>query len=269
MFKDMNYPTNKPVDSVSANSNSPDLSSAAKVSDYISGAAQKANGVSDLNGAAPQKADSIASSLGSATEKAVAGLKNHDQNSINDIFQKNPDKLKVPEKSIGDEIKKITESVDNTSIKDSLRELMMDKHSYYKGIGKGGDGDHILPTGDRIERKDGRETLTTPDGSTLTVNPDGTFKTTGNVSKISENQNGSHTVTYGDGSTVTFGKNGVEKVERGNTRAEFKSLDGLIRNKPDWHKELKPVLNPKPWDDREPKPWIERDSKPWLNETRK
>ncbi len=125
--------------------------------------------------------------------------------------------------------------LDKQNIGELLKELSMRNHEYMKPFGKGGDGDHILPTGDRIQRKDGQETLTTPNGDTVTVNPDGTFRTTGDVRKMTENKDGTHTITYGDGSKVTVGRNGIEKVERGNDRVKFHDLrtslkaDGLLK----------------------------------------
>lgn len=93
---------------------------------------------------------------------------------------------------------------------------------YLKGVGKGGEGSHDLPTGDRIERDhEGNETLTTPDGSRLEVNADGTYHLDGNVNSVEENPDGSRSVTFADGSKVRFGANGIQQVSRGEKMVKF------------------------------------------------
>ena len=163
------------------------------------------------------------------------------KNPIGDLNkpQINPDDLKNPiDKIKVDDLKGLDK---NENIGEILKELSMRNHDYTKPFGKGADGDHILPTGDRMQRKNGQETLTTPNGDTVTVNSDGTFKTTGDVRKINENKDGTHTITYGDGSRVTIGKDGVQRVERGNDRVRFRQLE-LNTIKPSILKELNPAL---------------------------
>lgn len=93
---------------------------------------------------------------------------------------------------------------------------------YMKGVGAGGEGDHKLSTGDRLQRdKEGNEILTTPDGSKLTVNKDGTYKTEGNVTSVEQGENGERTVTFADGSKVKFGPDGIRQVSRGHQMAKF------------------------------------------------
>lgn len=98
-----------------------------------------------------------------------------------------------------------------------------DEHWYLRGVGAGGEGDHQLPTGDRLQRDaEGNETLTTPDGGKLTVNKDGTYKLEGgNVSSVEEGENGSRTVTFADGSKVKFGPGGIQQISRGKDMVKF------------------------------------------------
>lgn len=97
-----------------------------------------------------------------------------------------------------------------------------DEHWYLRGVGKGGEGDHELPTGDRLQRdSEGNETLTTPDGTKLTVNKDGTYNIDGPVNSVEEDKDGNRTVTFADGSKVKFGPGGIQQVSRGKDMVKF------------------------------------------------
>ncbi len=115
-----------------------------------------------------------------------------------------------------------------------------DEHWYLRGVGKGGEGDHELPTGDRLHRdSEGNETLTTPDGTKLTVNKDGTYKIDGPVSSVEEDKDGGRTVTFPDGSKVKFGPGGIQQVSRGKDMVKFIVPGAKLPAEPD-----DPLKNP-------------------------
>lgn len=76
------------------------------------------------------------------------------------------------------------------------------------------EGVEQLPTGDHIVRDDGKETLFTPNGDKVQLNPDGTHTIKGDVKKVSTDQEGRTTVEFGDGARVSFDDQGFLSVER-------------------------------------------------------
>lgn len=129
--------------------------------------------------------------------------------------------LKNPEAGLkqGDNIDSTLKDLGGQKTSDNPNET-----NYLKGAkGPGGEGEHKIPTGDKIKRdKDGKETLTTPNGDRLTVNPDGTYTTKGNVKSITSNREGNErTVTFADGSQVTFGRDGIRQVARKEKTVNF------------------------------------------------
>ncbi|MBX9571480.1 MAG: hypothetical protein K2X77_21490 [Candidatus Obscuribacterales bacterium] len=120
-----------------------------------------------------------------------------------------------------------------------------DEHWYLRGVGAGGEGDHQLPTGDRLQRdSEGNETLTTPDGSKLTVNKDGTYKVEGEVASVEEGENGSRTVTFADGSKVKFGPGGIQQISRGKAMVKFITPGAKLPSEPDDPMGRRPVKFP-------------------------
>lgn len=128
------------------------------------------------------------------------------------------------------------------------------------------DGVEELPTGDYIVRDDGKETLFTPNGDKIALNPDGTHTIKGDVRKVETNQDGVTTVKFGDGSEVSFDKEGFLSVQRGNQGVAFgRQGDGGGGSKyPDGRGPKEPGDGGgaggggigKPWPgDKDPKPW--------------
>ncbi|MBX9689301.1 MAG: hypothetical protein K2X27_21505 [Candidatus Obscuribacterales bacterium] len=76
------------------------------------------------------------------------------------------------------------------------------------------DGIEKLPTGDHIVREDGKETLFTPNGDRVSVNPDGTSTVKGDLKKILSDRDGSSTVYFADGAIVSYDANGIRSVSR-------------------------------------------------------
>ena len=152
------------------------------------------------------------SNAGKSADGAANGLQDLDGRALDG---------KHPDKRIGglnepDDISRLLEPPANDGPKSD------NEHWYLRGVGAGGEGDHDLPTGDRLERdKEGNETLTTPDGSTLKVNADGTYELNGNVDSVEEDKDGGRTVTFADGSKVKFGPGGIQQISRGKDLVKF------------------------------------------------
>lgn len=108
---------------------------------------------------------------------------------------------------ISDQIKKLTEGLETFTRKD--------------GVDK-------LPTGDFLVREDGKQTLFTPAGDRVTVNPDGTNVVKGDVKSVATDKHGETTVKFGDGATVTFDKAGIRSVSRGNESVSFMHPDNRM-----------------------------------------
>ena len=92
------------------------------------------------------------------------------------------------------------------------------------------DGVQNLSTGDSIVKEDGKQTLFTPGGDKITINPDGTSEIKGQVDKVT-NQKGITTVEFADGGKVSFDKLGFVSVERDNQAIHF-GRPGLIKIPP-------------------------------------
>ena len=82
------------------------------------------------------------------------------------------------------------------------------------------DGVEQLPTGDHIVREDGKESLFTPGGDRITLNPDGSHTIKGDVKRV-ETKDGVTTVTFKDGGEVAFDQDGFLSVQRGNQGVAF------------------------------------------------
>jgi hypothetical protein len=96
-----------------------------------------------------------------------------------------------------------------------------DLNKQFKDLFKQKDGVESLPTGDHIVREDGKQTLFTPNGDRISINPDGTNTVKGDVSEVKTNEDGSTTVTFGDGARVQFDKEGFLSIDRGNQGIAF------------------------------------------------
>lgn len=83
------------------------------------------------------------------------------------------------------------------------------------------DGVQSLSTGDHIVREDGKETLFTPNGDRVTVNPDGTHSIKGEVSKVSSDRDGTVNVQFADGGKVSLDRKGILSVERDGQAIHF------------------------------------------------
>ncbi len=83
------------------------------------------------------------------------------------------------------------------------------------------EGVEKLPTGDHIVREDGKESLFTPNGDRITINPDGSHVIKGDVAKVETGKDGTTTVTFGDGAQVSFDQDGFLSVQRGNQGVAF------------------------------------------------
>lgn len=114
------------------------------------------------------------------------------------------------------------------------------------------DGVKELPTGDHLVREDGKETLFTPNGDKITVNPDGTFKVKGDVKSVETSKDGVTTIKLGDGSEVKIDKEGILSVQRGNQAVSFPRWNQK-HGSGDSHPNP-PKPSPKPWPDGGNKP---------------
>jgi len=76
------------------------------------------------------------------------------------------------------------------------------------------EGVHKLGTGDYFVDEGGKQTIFTPNGDHVTVNPDGSSSIKGDISKMSTDANGVTTVELRDGATVKFDKSGITEVDR-------------------------------------------------------
>lgn len=171
-----------------------------------------------------------AGSAGSAADSgSISGkLEKHSQNSESGKTLPNSieDLIKQGKPGLGDDKGRFKENIKDSDainkIKDSLADFLKP------------DGVKQLPTGDHLVREDGKETLFTPNGDKVTVNPDGTFKVKGDVKSVSTDKTGATTITFGDGAKVIIDKEGIRDVSRGNQsvsfprhhREQFKPWDG-------------------------------------------
>lgn len=157
-------------------------------------------GENNLKNAAPNDAKS------SAPPHPEEAHKSDQQSTLpNDA---NSDKFgKMP----GDLADKLKDALDN------LDKNQLDKHLEEEVK----DGVEELPTGDHIVREDGKETLFTPNGDRISLNPDGSNTIKGDVKKVETDKDGVTTVTFGDGAEVSFDEEGFRSVTRGDQGISF------------------------------------------------
>jgi hypothetical protein len=153
-----------------------------------------------VNSTKPSSSDNQSGSAASAGGGIAESL----QQLIKD--GKNPANSAGSESNIKEHLKDLAEN-------GKLRDLLNDKIKP--------DGVKQLPTGDTLVRDEGKETLFTPKGDKVTVNPDGTFKVKGDVKSVSTDKTGATTITFGDGAKVTIDKEGIRDVSRGNQSISF------------------------------------------------
>lgn len=110
------------------------------------------------------------------------------------------------------------------------------------------DGVTELKTGDYLVRKDGNETLFTPNGDSVTVNKDGSMEVKGDVKEVKKDKNGDTTITFKDGSTVKVDKEGIASVSRNGETVSFPRMHKIFDNQKPW-----PHPSPRPGDNF-PKP---------------
>ncbi len=80
-----------------------------------------------------------------------------------------------------------------------------------------GKGDFTLSTGDRLQNDGQKQTLTTPDGTKLVVNNDGSYKVDGKI--VSTSADGK-TIKLGDGSVVHLENGKITGLERNGKSAQ-------------------------------------------------
>ncbi|MBX9689300.1 MAG: hypothetical protein K2X27_21500 [Candidatus Obscuribacterales bacterium] len=143
-------------------------------------------------------------------------------------------------------------------------------HDALKALFGKADGVSKLSTGDFLVREDGRETLFTPKGDRVTVNPDGTHTIKGDVKSVKSDKLGQTTVTFGDGSTVMFDKEGILEVSRGKETVSFARLQNRIDKLPPIDRyphpyppiDRLPPVDKFPPIDRNPHPPIDKNPRP-------
>ncbi len=161
-----------------------------------------AEGLANDRQQSPRNSESLGNALkellnnsqGSATDRAQNGA------------EKAIDKNQLPSEAIG----KLRDQIKDGSGIGGILEKFAKK-----------DGVKELPTGDYLVRQDGKETLFTPNGDRVSVNPDGTLDVKGDVKSVKQDKNGETTITFGDGSKVTVDKEGILNVSRGNESVSF------------------------------------------------
>ncbi len=100
--------------------------------------------------------------------------------------------------------------INHEDLRNSLKDLLKPK----EGVDK-------LATGDYLVKEDGKQSLFTPNGDRITINPDGSNTIKGDVKKVSTDKKGVTTVEFGDGATVSFDSEGFRSVNRGNQGVSF------------------------------------------------
>ena len=155
--------------------------------------------------------------------------------SLSDLLKS--DKPREKEQMIADAIQKVGEITKPWDNNNHIGDIL--KHYGQR------DGVKPLPTGDYLVREDGKETVFTPSGDRVTVNPDGTSAIKGNVKSVETNKRGETTVTFADGGKVSYDKEGITNVSRGNNSVSFPRLDN---RRPDFW----PDKNPGNWPDKWP-----------------
>ncbi|MBX9689298.1 MAG: hypothetical protein K2X27_21490 [Candidatus Obscuribacterales bacterium] len=87
------------------------------------------------------------------------------------------------------------------------------------------DGVKKLSTGDTLVCADGRESVFTPGGDRVTVNPDGSHSIKGNLKSVEKGKNGETVVTFKDGASVAFDASGIQEIRRGRESVSFRWSD--------------------------------------------
>ncbi len=135
------------------------------------------------------------------------------------------------------------------NIAHELGKLLTDKHldcfpgGLLQELLKTKDGVSKLSTGDYLVKYEGKETLFTPNGDSVAVNPDGTYNIKGEVSRVSTDKRGVTTVEFADGARVSLDDRGIRSVDRNGVSVSF------MRFKPVPLNEIveKPYPEPYPW----------------------
>ncbi len=156
--------------------------------------------------------------------------------SVSDLIAnaiKNADTANLSESERNNLGKKIGQAMDKVPVAEKSENF-----NKVKDILSKPDGAQVLKTGDIMVREDGKETLYTPAGDKVTVNPDGSYAVKGDVKSVNTNKNGETTISFADGSRVSLDKEGLLGVERGNQAVSFPRLNFHI-NDP-WH-QVKPL----------------------------
>ncbi|MBX9686319.1 MAG: hypothetical protein K2X27_06425 [Candidatus Obscuribacterales bacterium] len=172
-----------------------------------------------------EREKSFSNSVGKPSAVESAGTEaNIDKSQSSGQIDKNGIKVPFPkpyEDKHGDLIKNPGDTVSERPVKASE---LLSRFEKKDGVSK-------LSTGDNLVREDGRESLYTPNGDRVTVNPDGTFKVKGDVKAIESNKNGETTITFGDGAKVTVDKEGIRSVSRANETVSFARMSDLNKSK--------------------------------------
>ncbi len=135
------------------------------------------------------------------------------------------DKLQDALNPKADSLGKIGNELKNQEISDKIGDMSAQSHAESSEEIK--DGVEELPTGDHIVREDGKESLFTPDGDRITLNPDGSNTIKGdNVKKVVTDRDGVTTVSFKDGAEVSFDAEGFRSVTRGNQGVSFGRMEG-------------------------------------------
>lgn len=100
--------------------------------------------------------------------------------------------------------------------------MLKDLDSELKFIHK--DGVEKLSTGDYVVKKGDTHGFISKDGDSITVNPDGTYKIDGDVSKSTTDRNGNTTVEFKDGAVVKFNDGGIQSVTRDGHTVKIKEV---------------------------------------------
>lgn len=185
-----------------------EASSKVLVEEALKSASGAASGISDA-----------AKSVGKAAADALPsmsiqdGAKNQVQDGKNQI--QDGSKQVHDDKQIMDSIKnhmndKIGDKIDMKDLQNKIGDFFKQK-----------DGVEKVPTGDYIVREDGKQTLFTPNGDSIAINPDGSNTIKGDVNKVSTDKYGETTVEFKDGSKVSFDENGFTTIQRDNSAVHF------------------------------------------------
>lgn len=163
-------------------------------------------------------------------------------------------------KSVGEK-ESLTKQADKLS--DLVKEGKLnpeDLNTKLKDLFKPKDGVEQLATGDYVVREDGKQTLFTPNGDRVTINPDGSHSIKGDVREVKTSEDGTTTVTFGDGARVQFDADGLLSVQRGNEGVGFARPGHIGINPHPWGG--KPNFPMKP--DFPEKPDFPGINKPWI-----